>query len=338
MSKGLVLVTGASGYIAGFVIKALVDDGWSVRGTVRSLAKADAVRASLGLTAEQLPLFPADLTSDTGWEEAVAGCDYVQHIASPLHPDGKPSAEALLAPARDGALRALKAARDAGVKRLVMTSSVAAICYGKPDSHVSTEADWTDPDSPDAYPYVRSKTVAERSARDWIDAEGGTLEFCTVNPGMVLGPVLGSDYSASVSVITKLLDGSLPGCPRIGFGIVDVRDVASAHLLAMTTPGLHRERFLVAGDFLWMAGIARILKISLGEQARRVPTRTLPDWLVRIVALFDPLVRQVTSELGHRRRCDPAHAKVRLGWTMRPAEQTIVDTARSLIEHGLVKA
>ena len=217
-----------------------------------------------------------------------------------------------------------------------MTSSVAAICYGKPDSHVSTEADWTDPDSPDAYPYVRSKTIAERAARDWIDAEGGTLEFCTINPGMVLGPVLGSDYSPSVSVVTKLLDGSLPGCPRIGFGIVDVRDIAAAHVLAMTTPGLHRERFLCAGDFLWMVDIASILKIRLGDKAKKVPMRVLPDWLVRIVARFDPLVRQVTSELSHRR--DAGHAKGRLGWTMRPAEETIVDTARSLIEHGLVKA
>ena len=337
MSKGLVLVTGASGYIAGFLIKALVAEGWSVRGTVRNLTKADAVRASLGLTPEQLPLFAADLTADAGWAEAAAGCDYVQHIASPLQPDGKPSAEALLGPARDGALRALRAARDAGAKRLVMTSSVAAIAYGKPDAYVSTEADWTDPDSPDAYPYVKSKTVAERAARDWIDAEGGALEFCTVNPGMVLGPVLGSDYSPSVSVVAKLLDGSLPGCPRIGFGVVDVRDVAAAHVLAMTTPSLNGERFLCAGDFLWMGDVAAILKIRLGDKAKKVPTRILPNWLMRILARFDPLVRQVVSELGHRRLTDASHAKARLGWTMRPAEETIVDTARSLIEHGLVK-
>ena len=339
MSKGLVLVTGASGYIAGFVIKTLIDEGWSVRGTIRNLARADAVRASLELTAEQLPLFAADLMSDAGWAEAAAGCTYVQHIASPI-PLGVPKHEDdLIVPARDGALRALRAAKAAGVERVVMTSSAAAICYGTRDlSRVYTEADWTDPSSPDAYPYVRSKTIAERAARDWMAAEGGDMEFCTINPSAVLGPALGTDVSASLAIVSKLLNGELPGLPRFGFAVVDVRDIAAAHVSAMTLPGMAGERFLCGGEFLWMGDVAAILKARLGDRAKRVTSRRLPDFLVRLFARFDPEVRIVVSELGRERICDAGHARKRLGWTARPAEETIVDTARSLIEHGLVKA
>ena len=338
MTKGTVLVTGASGYIAGFVIQALVADGWSVRGTVRDAVKGDRLRAALGLSAADLPLVSADLTRDDGWAEAAAGCDYVQHIASPL-PIGVPkSDDELIVPARDGALRVLRAARDAGVKRVVMTSSTAAICYGmKSASQTFTEADWSDLSSPDTYAYVKSKTIAERAARDWIAREGGALEYCTINPGMVLGPVLGSDFSGSLAVLTKLLDGALPGTPRFGFPIVDVRDIAAAHLSAMTAPDMANERFLCAGKFLWMRDIADILRARLGDKAKRVPSRSIPDWLVRVLSRFDAEVRMVLPELGRERICDASHAKATLGWTMRPAEETLVDAARSLIAHGLVK-
>ena len=339
MSKGNVLVTGASGYIAGFVVKQLIDEGWSVRGTIRSLAKADAVRGALGLTAEQLPLVAADLTSDAGWTEAAAGMDYVQHIASPL-PVGIPkSDDELIVPARDGALRVLAAATAAHVKRVVMTSSTAAICYGMTGSRqVFTEADWSDLSNVDSYAYVKSKTIAERAARDWVAAHDGAPEFCTINPGMVLGPVMGGDFSGSLTPITKMLDGALPGCPRFGFPIVDVRDIAQAHVTAMTAPGMAGERFLCAGEFLWMRDMADILKSRLGDRAKRVPQRNLPDWLVRIFARFDPEVRMVLSELGRERICDTSHARDTLGWTTRPAAESVVDAARSLIEHGLVKA
>ena len=339
MGRGRVLVTGASGYIAAFVIQALIAEGWSVRGTVRSAAKGDAVRAALGLTADQLPLVAADLTSDAGWDAAVAGCDFVQHIASPLSTNAPKSDDELIVPARDGALRVLRAAKAAGVKRVVMTSSSAAICYGMTTPRqVFTEADWTDLASRDTYAYVKSKTIAERAARDWIASDGGGMEFCTINPGMVLGPVLGGDFSGSLVVVTKLLDGALPGCPRFGFPLVDVRDIAAAHLAAMTAPGMAGERFLCAGKFMWMRDIADVLKARLGDKAKRVPSRNLPDWLVRLTALFDAEVRLALPELGRERICDASHAKSTLGWTMRPAEETIVDCARSLIAHGLVKA
>lgn len=338
MSKGVVLVSGASGYIAGFAIKQLIVEGWTVRGTIRNLARADEVRATLA--APDLQLFAADLTSDAGWAEAAAGADHMLHLASPIPMAEPKNPDDLIIPARDGALRALKAARDAGVKRVVMTSSTAAICYGAERSNdkLFTEADWSNIDAAESYAYIKSKTIAERAARDFIAREGGALEFCTINPSAVLGPVLGKDFSASLEVVKKLLDGALPGLPRLGFPIVDVRDLADLHLRAMTAPGMHGERFLGSGEFLWLKDIAEILKCRLGAQARRVPTRGLPDWLLKISARFDPTVRMVTPELGRTRRCDASHAEKVLGWKTRPAAESIVDCAQSLIAAGLVKA
>lgn len=337
-SKGLVLVTGASGYIAGAIIQQLAAEGWSLRGTVRSPARHGGLAASLGLTAAQLPLFAADLQSDAGWAEAVAGCDYVMHIASPLPATTPQSAQDLIGPARDGALRALRFARDAGVKRLVMTSSVAAICYGRDDGKSTfDEGDWTDPDHPDSYPYVQSKTIAERAARAFMAQEGGGLEFVTINPSLVVGPVNGPDFSTSIEAISQLLGGKLPGCPRLGFAVVDVRDVAAAHVAAMTGADLNGERFIVAGPFLWMTEIAAILKRRLGARARRVPTRSLPDWLVRLSSLFNPAVRSVLTELGRTRNCDTSHVRAKLAWTPRNAEDSIVECAESLIAAGVVR-
>lgn len=339
MGEGRVLVTGASGYIAGSVIQSLLADNWVVRGTIRDLPRAGAVRAALGVTSDQLELVEADLTSDAGWDAAASGCRFVQHIASPL-PVGVPKHEDdLIVPARDGALRVLRAAKGAGVERVVMTSSTAAICYGMTRaSQIFTEADWSDLTSADTYAYVKSKTIAERAARDFMAGAGAGMEFVTINPGMALGPVMGGDYSGSLVVLTKLLDGALPGCPRFGFPIVDVRDIAAAHLTAMTGAGLDGERFLCAGKFLWMRDIADILKSRLGDRAKRVPGRNIPDWLVRLLGRFDAEVRMVLPELGRERICNASHARDRLGWVSRPPEETIVDAARSLIAHGLVKA
>lgn len=336
MSKGLVLVTGASGYIAGFTIKQLLKEGWTVRGTIRNLGRADALRASLD--APGLELVAADLGNDAGWAQAAGGVDHVLHIASPI-PDREPRHDdELVIPAREGALRVLRAARDAGARRVVMTSSTAAVCYGMDGtSRTFTERDWTDPLHPDTYAYVRSKVIAERAARDWMAAEGGTLEFCTINPGAVLGPVLGKDFSASLEVVRKLLGGELPGCPRLGFPLVDVRDIADIHVRAMAAPAMNGERFLAAGKFLWMKDIAEILKFRLGAQARKVPTRGLPDLLVRLSALMDPTVRMVLPELGKQRICDASHARATFGWEPRAVEETIVDCAQSLLAAGLVK-
>ena len=337
MSK-TVLVSGGSGYIAGFTIQQLLADGWTVHTTVRNLAREAALRPLLGGTAETLKFFAADLTADAGWAEAIAGCSHVAHVASPLSNEPPKHENDLIVPARDGVLRALRFAKAAGVTRFVQTSSVAAIAYGHgKGQHRFTEADWTDVTSPDAYAYVKSKTIAERAARDWIAAEGAGMEFLSINPAAVLGPVWSADFSPSIEVVKQLISGALPGCPDLGFGIVDVRDLADLHVRALTEPGLDGERFIASGPFLKMIDVARILKQALPLQARRVPTRRLPDWLVRLSARFNPIIRQVIGELGNVRDASADHAFERLGWKTRPVEQSIVDCAKSLIERRVVK-
>ena len=335
---GTVLVTGGSGYIAGFIIRQLVSEGWSVQTTIRNLSKEADVRDLLAVDNSKLKFFEADLGSDQGWAEAMAGCSHVAHVASPF-PAALPKHEdELIVPARDGALRVLRAAKAAGVNRFVMTSSAAAIAYGHPERiRTFTEADWTDATSPDAYPYIRSKTIAERAARDWVAAEGNGMEFCAINPTAVIGPVWGRDMSTSIELVKKLLEGAMPGCPDIGFGIVDVRDVADLHVKALSAPDLAGERFIASGRFLKMIDVARVLKSGLGDRAKKVPVRGLPAFLVRFFALFDPAVKQVTGELGKTRNMDASHALRTLGWKTRPEEESIIDCANSLIDLGLVK-
>jgi len=296
------------------------------------------VRKLLAVDDSRLRFFAADLNADAGWAEAMAGCSHVAHVASPL-PAGMPKdANELIVPARDGALRALRAAKAAGVGRFVMTSSVAAIAYGRGrGTHHFTEADWTQLDKPGLTPYVQSKTVAERAARDWVANEGGGIEFCTINPSVVLGPVWSADYSASVIIVKKLLDGSMGACPDIGFGVVDVRDIADLHVRALSAPGMAGERFIASGRFMKLREIAAVLRAELGAQAHRVTARNMPDWLVRVVARFNPLAKAVVGELGSVRHQDASHAKAVLGWATRPVEQSIADTARCLIELGIVK-
>jgi len=344
MATKSVLVSGGSGYIAGYLIRQLMAEGWTVHTTVRSLAREGAVRRLLAVDDARLRFFAADLNADAGWAQAMTGCSHVAHVASPFPAAAVKDAQQLIVPARDGVLRALRAARAAGVQRFVMTSSVAAIGYGHGDDgsgggtgRTFTEADWTVPDSSDALAYVQSKTLAERAARDWVAAEGQGLVFCSINPSLVLGPVWSADMSTSIELVRRLLSGALPGCPDLAFGIVDVRDVADLHVRALVAPGLDGERFIASGPSLKIIQIARILKQQLGAQARKVPTRGLPDWLLRLAAVFDPAVRQVTGELGKLRHYDARHARERLGWVPRPAEQSIVDAARSLLALGIVK-
>lgn len=337
--KPTVLVSGGSGYIAGFLIRQLISQGYTVHTTVRSLDKEDTVRQLLAVGRTRLKFFQADLNADAGWAEAMAGCSLVAHVASPL-PTGIPkNADELIVPARDGALRALRAAKAAGVKRFVMTSSVAAIAYGRGRGvHHFTEKDWTDLSKPGLTPYIQSKTIAERAAREWVTKEGADLEYVSICPSVVLGPVWSRDYSASVVVVKKLLDGSLGACPDIGFGIVDVRDVADLHVRALTTPGIAGERFIANDRFFKLREVADVLRAQLGPQAAKVTTRNAPDWGVRIAALFVPVAKAVVGELGSVRHQSAAHAKDKLGWATRPGEESIVDAARALLELGIVKA
>jgi nucleoside-diphosphate-sugar epimerase len=338
-----VLVTGGSGFVGAHCILQLLEAGYRVRTTIRSRDKENSVRSMLDTAGAKagnsLTFAIADLLSDSGWPEAVAGCDYVLHVASPFPPGNPKREDDLIIPARDGALRVLRASRDAGVKRVVLTSSFAAIGYTpKPSLTPYTELDWTDPDTAHISAYVKSKTLAERAAWDFIAREGGALELAVVNPVGILGPVLGPDLSTSIQIVQRLMDGSVPGSPRLSFGLVDVRDVADLHVRAMTNPAARGERFLaLAGDFMYMQDIAGILKSRIGEAGSRVPTRVLPDWLVRIVAMFDASVAAVVPELGRPKNATNEKARRVLGWTPRTNEEAIIATATSLITLGLLR-
>jgi nucleoside-diphosphate-sugar epimerase len=343
MAGELVLVTGGSGFIGAHCILQLLERGYRVRTTVRSLAREGDVRAMLKVGGAQpgdaLSFAVADLTSDAGWPEAVAGCAYVLHVASPFPQAAPQDEDELIIPAREGALRVLRAARDAGVKRVVLTSSFAAIGYGqKPKGRPYNETDWTDPNGDDVRAYVKSKTLAEKAAWDFIAREGGALELSVVNPVGVFGPVLGPDYSTSILLVQRLMDGAMPGCPRLVFGAVDVRDVADLHIRCMTDPAAKGERFLaVAGDFLSIVEIARILKARMGRAARRVPTMELPDFMVRLAAMRDPAVQQILPELGKRKNGTNEKARRVLGWTPRSNEECLIATAESMVALGLLR-
>jgi nucleoside-diphosphate-sugar epimerase len=338
-----VLVTGGSGFIGSHCILQLLAGGHQVRTTVRKLEREADVRAMLqqgrAEANDRVSFTVADLESDAGWSEAIAGCEYVLHVASPLPAHVPRHEDELIVPAREGTLRVLRASRAAGVKRVVLTSSFAAIGYGHaPQAAPFDEASWTDPDGSDVAPYVKSKTLAERAAWDFIDREGGGLELSVVNPVGVFGPVLGPDYSASIVLVKRLMDGSIPACPQLYFGVVDVRDVADLHLRAMTHPAAKGERFLAtAGDFMPIVEIAAVLKRRLGASASRVPTRQLPDWLVRVVAMFSRDVRGILPELGKVKNGTSAKARRMLDWRPRSSEEAVVATAESLTWLGLLK-
>lgn len=347
MTDAPVLVTGGSGFLAGHCILALLRAGHDVRTTLRSLAREAGLRAALAAAGQEpgqhLDVVRADLTADAGWAEAVAGCSHVLHVASPLSSAAPRHEDELIRPAVDGTLRVLKAAHAAGVGRVVLTSSFAAIGYGRILKHPFSETDWTDPAAPGLAAYPKSKTLAERAAWDFVDGEGqyqdgGKLELAVINPVGIFGPLLGSDMSASILLVKSMLEGKLPALPRLMFGVVDVRDVADLHLRAMTDPAAAGERFLAtAGDFLTMQEIAQILRDRLGPAAGKVSTRVLPDWLVRLVARFSAAARQAaTPELGKIKNASSAKARAMLGWEPRPAADALAATGESLIRLGLV--
>jgi dihydroflavonol-4-reductase len=333
-----VLVTGGSGFLAGWCLVELIQQGYEVRTTVRDPSREqearDAVRSQVD-AGEKLTVLAADLTGDDGWADAVAGCDYVLHVASPFPPAQPKDPDELIVPAREGTLRVLRAALAAGVKRTVVTSSVAAIAGGATTPGPLTEADWTDLDSPGLSPYVRSKTIAERAAWDLMREAGESERLVTVNPGAILGPMLHRNGSYSLEAVERLLKG-IPGTPRVGFSFVDARDVAALQVKAMLSPAAGGERFIAVAEFLWMAEVAAMLRAELGADASKVPTRQVPNLLVRAMALFDPGVRSVVNQLGKKISYSNEKAKRVLGWAPRPVEQTVVECARSMVELGIV--
>jgi dihydroflavonol-4-reductase len=336
---GTVLVTGGTGYIGGEVIHQLLAKGYTVHTTVRNKAKSEPkLRARWADAGERLKVFQADLLSDYGWAEANAGCAAVAHIASPVSLDIPKDKDVLVVPAREGTLRALRFAHAAGITRFVQTSSAAAIAYGHPGKSHFDHTDWTNLDA-EVSPYTESKTVAERVARDWVAANAPEMVYCSVNPVVVLGPVHDADFSPSLEVIRKLMDGSIPLVPNVGFGVTDVRDVAEIHIRALEAPAdtVRGERFPSSVRFMWFREMADVIRQRTPEYARKVPGKPMPDWVVRLLAPFSPALAQVKGELGNVRDLSGKHTEEVLGFTFTPAEQSIEDTVRSLVAQGHVK-
>lgn len=336
MSEGTTLVTGGTGFLGGWCVAQALERGHDVRTTVRDLRREEAVRqavANAGVDpGDRLSVLGADLTSDDGWAEAVGGCRYVLHVASPFPPEQPQDPDELIVPARDGALRVLRAALDAGVERVVLTSSVAAVRGSRTSSESTpfTEADWTDPDDTDRTPYVRSKTIAERAAWELVREAGAESRLAVVNPGAIIGPPLSADRSTSLQAIQRLLDG-MPAMPRLGFTFVDVRDVADLHLRAATDPAAGGERFIGADRFVWTSDVAAVIRERLGDAAPNVPKRVAPNLLVRAMALVDAGIRPYVNDLGTRQWISSEKARRTLRWSPRPLEDSIEDTARALL-------
>ncbi|MGI0524229.1 SDR family oxidoreductase [Rhizobium giardinii] len=333
----LVAVTGIGGFLGRHVAAQLLRAGYDVHGTLRSLKKAKSVEAAIrsaeGVVGGRLTFAVADLLSDNGWDAAFSGVTDVIHTASPFPSRVPKNEDELVVPAREGTLRVLRAAKGAGVRRVVLTSSIAAISYG-PGRAPFTEADWTDVNGPLATPYYKSKTLAERAA--WTFASESGLELVVVNPGMILGPILGKETGTSVGVVQSLMQGRHPAMPDFSVPVVDARDVADAHVRAMIVPEAAGERFIVGGEALSIKDIARVLRQDFPAYARKLPKFVLPNWLAGLASRFDPGLKLIVGELGRDARVSNEKAKRILGWQPRPEAEAIRASADSLIAAGLV--
>ncbi|MFT8349626.1 SDR family oxidoreductase [Clostridium saccharoperbutylacetonicum] len=339
MEKELVLVTGGSGFIAVHIILKLLKQGYRVRTTLRTLSRQDEVKSMLAkggaVDFENLEFIQTDLTSDTNWMKAVTDANYVIHVASPTPATRPDDGDEMVKIAVDGTLRVMKAAKEAGVKRVVLTSASGAVIAGhKFHQEIFTEEDWTDLSS-NIDAYQRSKTMAELAA--WEFAKKENMELSAVNPVAVMGHVLGQDFSHSNQIIRAMLSGDMPFLLNIGFDYVDVRDVAELHVLAMTSPEAAGERFIATtGENLTYKEEAEILRRYLGSKAKKVSTKVLPDFIIKFIAIFKKELRMPATFLGQNTACSNAKAKKLLGWQPRSAEEAIVATAKSMIELGLI--
>ena len=338
-----VLVTGGSGFVGVHCILQLLEKGYRVKTTLRSPNRKNEVIEMLkngGVeSVDHLSFIEANLSQDTNWDEAVTNCEYVLHVASPISLTVPKDENEMIVPAVEGTLRVLRASRNAGVKRVVVTSSFAAVGYSHKDPNtLITEESWTDLNDKSLSAYLKSKTLAEKAAWDFIKTEGGELELSVVNPVGIFGPTLGPNLSGGLEILKQLLDGSMKATPKINFGIVDVRDVADLHLRAMTGSAAKGQRFLaLAGDVLSLHDIALMLKNKMGDGARNVTTNVLPNWIVRIAALFNPAAKNIVPQLGRIKNASNEKAKTILGWTPRTNEEAIMASVESMVRFGLIK-
>ena len=335
-----VLLTGVSGFLGGHVATALLSAGYQVRGSVRNLAKADKVRQTLakaGADVGRLEFVALNLLQDEGWEAAAAGCRFVAHTASPFVLQMPTDRNELIRPAVEGTERALEASLKAGVERIVLTSSMAAIAYGHDHNRIApfTAADWTNLEQRDVTAYVESKTRAERRAWEMMKAAGRERDLAVVNPSGIFGPLLDDDPGTSAQVVIRMLNGSMPAAPRLNFAIIDVRDVAAAHVMALTSPDAGGRRFPMGEQTVSLMEFANMLRRRFPAYARKLPRFELPDWIVRLYALFDRDLRDNVGELGVVKRMDSSDAVALLGRPLISAEDALVATAESVIAQKL---
>lgn len=335
-----VLVTGGTGYIAGELIDQLLTAGKSVRTTVRNTAKSEPrLRSRWPEAGDRLKVFQADLMNDEGWAEAAAGCDAVAHVASPFPLNVPKHKDELVIPAREGTLRALRTAKEAGIARFVHTSSAAAIAYGHPPEKTQFDhTDWTNLNG-DVAPYYESKTVAERAARDWVEENAPDMVYCSINPVAVFGPVVNDDLSTSIEMVKQMCDGSIPALPNMGIAVCDVRDVAKAHVAALDAPDetVKGGRFPISTRFMWMTEMGESLRRRAPELTEKVATRKMPDFVVKMLAPFVPAMKQVKSELHKVANVSGQNTQDTLGLNFIDPEQSLEDTLRSLVSKGVLK-
>ena len=338
-----VLVTGGTGFVGAHCILQLLQQGYRVKTTIRSLSKKDKVIEMLKngglINFSNLTFFEADLTTDKNWGEAVKDCDFVLHVASPIFLERPKHEDEMICPAVDGTLRVLKAARDTGVRRVVMTSNFGAVGYSHKDkTSLITEQSWTDPNEKGLSAYNKSKVLAEKAAWEFMRREGGGLELAVINPMAIFGPSLGPDLSSGFGLLQKVMDGSMKAIPDISLGIVDVRDVADLHLRAMTHPEAKGQRFLaLAGGTLSLLEIAAFLKEKMPEVTKKTSTTPLPTWLVRLLALFNEKAKAIRPLVGIYRNTSNEKARKLLGWKPRSNEEAVLASAESLVRWGAVK-
>jgi nucleoside-diphosphate-sugar epimerase len=336
-----VLLTGISGFLGGHTALALLKAGFAIRGTTRNPAKADQVRATLakaGGDVSAVEFATLDLTSDVGWPEAAQGCRYLMHTASPFVISMPKDKMELIGPAVAGTERALRAGLAAGVERIVLTSSFAAIGYGHDKARTAafTAKDWTNLEGRGLNAYIESKTRAERRAWEVMKEAGREKDLVAINPTLILGPLLDEDPGTSALLIKRMLNGSLPALPRLSFMVVDVRDVADAHVAALTKPEAGGHRFALGEGPVSFADLAQMLRRRFPDHAGKIPSRQLPDWVFRIFAFVDRDARSNVGELGVVKRLDPAAGVALLGHAMITPERALIATAESLVAQKIV--